>query len=324
MVLNKIRAVVGEELDRVNNLIMESLKSDVELLNGINSYIYERKGKQLRPLLSLLAAKASGELTLNSYACAAVVEIIHTATLLHDDVADNAAKRRGSESVQARFSPGFSVLTGDYWLSKALALLVESNDMTLIGYVTTAVQQLSEGELFQLEKAENLDTSKLDYIEIVSKKTSSLFAAAIVGGAHSVGASKEVKRAMANYAYYLGVAFQIRDDVFDYIPSLDTGKEFGKDIKDKKLTLPLICALDSCDKEKKEEIINFIKESKSDNPALVKEVFAFVKEFDGLGGAESVMEEYSKQAVASLEVVEESPYKSTLIEIAHYVGKRAN
>ncbi len=315
--------MVADEMVKVNSLIQSVLASDIALLNQVNNYIYDVKGKQLRPLLSLLAAKASAEqLTEMSYGCAVVAEIIHTATLLHDDVADNAHTRRGSDTVQYRFSPGFSVLTGDYWLSKALALLVEQEDLELMQLFATAVQQLSEGELFQLEKAEDLDTNKEDYIAIVTNKTSSLFIAAIVGGAHSVAASKEVKETMRNYAFNLGVAFQIRDDIFDYLPDLNTGKEVGSDIKDKKMTLPLICALENSPEGDAKAMVDYIKRSEGDDPKLVEEVFAFVDKYQGVARAEESMLDYSNRAIVNISGIRDSIYKESLKSLASYVGER--
>lgn len=322
MDINEIKDSVAPGLRRVNDLIRSTLESEVFLLNTINEYLHDIKGKQLRPLLSLLSGMACGIPDEKTYRCAAVAEMIHTATLLHDDVADDAPQRRGSQTVQSRFSPASSVLTGDYWLAKALSLLVSQNDNKLMGFYTKAVQDLSEGELLQMQKATSLDTTKEDYLSIISKKTSSLFIAAIAGAAYSAGAPEKVINCMERYAYHLGVAFQIRDDIFDYMPDLDTGKNAGTDIREKKLTLPLICALNTAGKERGNSILSFIKESREGDPTLVQRTFAFVDEYDGVGCAQSVLCEHSDKAIEALSILEDSVYKFELERVARYVGER--
>lgn len=322
MDLKIIQELLKEDIQKVNNLIKVSLKSNVELLNTINSYLYEEKGKQLRPLLSLTTAKACGATTNKTYLCAAVVEMIHTATLLHDDVADNAPQRRGAETVQSKFSPASSVLTGDYWLSKALSLLVKENDITLMGFFTNAVEDLSEGELFQMQKAISLDTTEEDYLGIISKKTSSLFISAIAGAAYCSGASQKIIDQMKDYAYHLGIAFQIRDDIFDYTPEIKTGKNAGTDIKEKKITLPLICALNTCSQIEREAMLNFIKGSKDQEEPLISKTFNFVKQYSGVTYAQEVLTKHSKMAIASLSDLAESEFKNELANIAMYVGTR--
>lgn len=322
MEITDIKASVAPDLEVVNNLIKSTLKSDVYLLNDINNYLFDTKGKQLRPLLSLLAAKAYGTPTQKTYGCAAVAEMIHTATLLHDDVADNAPQRRGVETVQSKFSPAFSVLTGDYWLAKALSLLVTQQDTHLLGFFTRAVENLSEGELFQMQKADSLDTTEADYITIVSNKTSSLFIASIAGAAYSAGAPEDVVEAMEQYALHLGIAFQIRDDIFDYMPELDTGKRSGTDIKEKKITLPLIHALEVAPEHDSKKILWQIKSSPQGSEPLVEEVFAFVQEYQGINRAQQSLERHSSKAIEALCILKESPFKDELERIARYVGER--
>jgi len=318
----QIKELVKDDLDKVNNLIRETLRSEVELLNTINGYLFQTSGKQLRPLLSLLAAGACGGVKSATISCAAVAELIHTATLLHDDVADRSERRRGSPTVQSAFSPASSVLTGDYWLAKALSLLVKESDPHLMGFYTKAVEELSEGELFQLQKASSMDTTEEDYLHIIARKTSSLFVAAVGGAAYSAGASNDITEGMVNYAYHLGIAFQIRDDIFDYMPDLDTGKNAGTDIREKKITLPLICALNSCSTAEREEMMSFIKNSDFNEDSLVNRTIEFVKQKKGINCAQNALMRHSGLAIDALKVLEDSIYKRELSDIALYVGNR--
>lgn len=322
MDLKSIQELLKEDIKKVNYLIKDSLNSTVELLNTINNYLFEEKGKQLRPLLSLTTAKACGSIGNKTYLCAAVVEMIHTATLLHDDVADNAPQRRGVDTVQSKFTPASSVLTGDYWLAKAFSLLVGEGDAKLMGFFSTAVEDLAEGELFQMQKSMSLDTTQEDYLNIISGKTSSLFIAAIAGAAYCSGASASIIEEMREYAYHLGIAFQIRDDIFDYTPEMETGKNAGTDIKEKKITLPLICALNSCTSLERESMLDFIKSSHDYEESLVSRTFNFVKQYSGVTYSQEVLVRHSKLAIASLENLPESAYKKELANIALYVGTR--
>jgi octaprenyl-diphosphate synthase len=322
MNLPEIQKEVRDDIDKVNLLIGETLKSNVTLLNTINDYLFRSKGKQLRPLLAILSARACGDPTEITYKCAAVAEMIHTATLLHDDVADDAPERRGNETVQSRYSPASSVLTGDYWLAKALSVLVEANNIEVMGFYTRAVQDLAEGELFQMQKAVNLDTTLDDYLDIVSRKTSSLFIAAVAGGAYSSGASAAQIEAMHNYAYHLGVAFQIRDDIFDYMPSLDTGKKAGTDIREKKITLPLICALEASDTQERMKMLDDIKGYSPGDDSLVSRTFEFVRKYSGTSEAQEILVKHSGLAVSFLSVLPDSLFRRRLEDIAVYVGER--
>jgi len=272
--------------------------------------------------LSLATAKACGVVGSKAYLCAAGVEMIHTATLLHDDVADNAPQRRGVDTIQSKFSPASSVLTGDYWLAKAFSLLVKESDATLLGFFINAVEDLSEGELFQMQKSISLDTTEEDYLTIISRKTSSLFTAAIAGGAYCSGASSNLIEEMKQYAYHLGIAFQIRDDIFDYTPEINSGKNSGTDIREKKLTLPLIFALNSCSLHERERMLKFIRTSQNNEENLVNETFNFVKKYSGVLYSQGVLTEHSKMAVASLENLKESKFKEELAHMAMYVGTR--
>ncbi|MFA5712561.1 MAG: polyprenyl synthetase family protein [Bacteroidales bacterium] len=322
MTIDKIKLSLESNLKEVNTLIETSLRSDVELIDSINQYLYGVKGKQLRMVLALLSAKACGTVAASTLTCAAVVEMIHTATLLHDDVADNAPQRRGYRTVQSLYSPASSVLMGDYWLSKAILLLLSRKDFKLIQFFSTAVQELSEGELLQIQKSQSLDTTREDYINIVGKKTSSLFVAAIAGGAYSSGASQQVIEAMENYAYLLGVAFQIRDDIFDYSPHLDTGKLPGSDIRERKLTLPLLCALEEGPKEEGEELLGFIAQEDVEESLLVEKSLSFVERYSGVAKAQQQLFRYTGRARDSLLPLTDSIHKERLKRITHFVEER--
>ncbi len=322
MDLDIVRKLVDLDIKEVDSLILSSLKSEVPLLDTINDYLFKIKGKKIRPLLGILAAYSCGEVSRSTIICAAVSEMIHTATLLHDDVADNSLIRRGNDTIQSLFSPAASVLTGDYWLAKALSLLVSQKDYQLMGFYTKAVEDLSEGELFQMQKAESTDTTLDDYINIIARKTSSLFVATISACVYTSGASNSIIKAMSNYAYYLGIAFQIRDDIFDYLPEIDTGKKSGEDIKEKKITLPLICALNSAPKYRREVMLDLIKKADYDDDSLSRETYVFVNEHNGVCGAQEILEEYSNKAIESLSVLKESEYKKELEKLALYVGTR--
>ncbi|HCT95179.1 MAG: hypothetical protein A2X19_02360 [Bacteroidetes bacterium GWE2_39_28] len=322
MEISKIQDRIKVDLLEVNNLIKESLESNVELLNTINKYLFELKGKQIRPILSLVSAKACGIPNSLTISCAAVAEMIHTATLLHDDVADNSSHRRGSPTVQNMYSPASSVLTGDYWLSKALSLIVKQHNPRVMGFFTKAVEELSEGELFQIQKASRLDTTEEDYYYIISRKTSSLFVASVASAVYSAGASESLISDLSKYAYHLGIAFQIRDDVFDYMPDLDTGKMAGTDIKEKKITLPLISAFKNSSPAERDEMLKFIKDTDGDSNSLVDKTLEFVKRFSGIESAQKSLAQHSRMAIEALDNLNDSEYKKELETLALYVGNR--
>lgn len=322
MDLEIVRRLVDSDIKEVDQLISDCLKSEVKLLDTINDYLFKIKGKRIRPLLGILAAHSCGIVSKKTIVCAAVSEMIHTATLLHDDVADNSLIRRGNKTIQSLFSPAASVLTGDYWLSKALSLLVSQEDYQLMGFYTKAVEDLSEGELFQMQKAESSDTTQDDYINIIARKTSSLFVATISACVYTSGASQSIIESMSNYAYYLGISFQIRDDIFDYLPEIDTGKKSGEDIKEKKITLPLICALNVSPLEEKQKMLELIKDSDYDDESLSKVTYDFVNKYCGVLCAQNILSDYSKKAIESLEALDESEYKKELEKLALYVGTR--
>ncbi len=321
MEIKGINSNIDKEWQNFQEIMKDNLDSSSSLLNTINSYLLDNKGKQIRPLLSILSAKACGKSNDLSVTCAVVAEMIHTATLLHDDVADNASYRRGAPTVQTTFSPAASILTGDYWLAKALSLLVKKPNPNILGFFTKTVEDLSEGELIQMQKAESLDTTEEDYYNIIYRKTASLFVAAIKSAVYSVGSSEDVLFSMERYAYHLGIAFQIRDDIFDYMPQLNTGKPAGGDIKEKKITLPLICALNCATSEERESLISMMRET-TDEERLVDEASNLIDKYYGIELAQAALSGHCKSAEDSLSILNESLYKSDLIKLARYVGER--
>ncbi len=322
MDLSKIQRLIGEDFDKVNSLIKRNLESEVEYLNTINSYLFHQKGKQIRPLLSLVTAKACGEINDLTICCAAVSEMVHTATLLHDDVADNSAVRRGAPTVHNKFSPASSILMGDFWLAKALSLLVKQKNTRILDFFTAAVEELTEGELFQMQKALKLDTTENDYLSIITRKTSSLFVATAGSSAYSAGADEITIEKMSRYAYNLGIAFQIRDDIFDYTPNYNTGKNTGSDIREKKITLPLIYAFKKANHKESDELLKIIKETKMVDDVLANKTIDFVNCNNGTVLAQETLSKYSQMAIDSLTGIKESMFKDELVEIAVYVGTR--
>ena len=333
MRLDAIKLELGKDWEGYGQAIRNALYHNNKLLTKINEYIIDTAGKQLRPILCLLSAQASGTVSQMSYECAAVCEIIHTATLLHDDVADNGDIRRGVPTVKAAFSPAASVLTGDYWLAKGLYVLIEKCNTGILELFTKALHDLSVGEIIQMEKAEELDTTLKDYYKIIECKTASLFVAAVKSGAMSAGADKEKVDALAEYAYHLGVAFQMRDDIFDYSPKMDTGKLAGADLKERKITLPLLCALSKNPHQEKDmrDLIQGIDNSitkgekitESDKEIITK-VTEFVNSSNGIADAQGILENHIAKATAAIASLPESIAKQRLVQLAEYVGTRNN
>lgn len=341
MDINLIKESLGEHWFGYRKALSEALKNDSKLLSDINSYLIGSRGKELRPILSLLSSKICEGVSLSgrkvnyeSYCCAAVAEMIHTATLLHDDVADNGKIRHGVPTVVAEYSPAASVLSGDYWLAKALFLLSDKCEKRVLEAYTNTVRELSIGELIQMEKADSLDTTESDYYNIIQKKTASLFMAAVTGGAISTGASDYHLNKIIEYARQLGIAFQIRDDIFDYSPQLNTGKEAGADILERKITLPLLCAMKSAGENKSAEIISavstiadskiLIGQARAEDLSVARMISRFVMENGGILAAQVILKEHIEAAIASIEEFPASEAKEHLVAIAEYVGIRNN
>lgn len=296
--IRQIQEPIREELAGFEVRFREQIRSRVFLLNTITSYIVKRKGKQIRPMFVFLSAMASGGVTEASYRGAGLIELLHTATLVHDDVVDDSSYRRGFFSVNALWKNKIAVLVGDYLLSRGLLLSVENGDFELLRLVSEAVREMSEGELLQIEKARRLDITEAVYYDIIRQKTATLIAACCAVGAASAGASAPVVQTMKEFGTLTGMAFQIKDDLFDY-GSDDVGKPLGIDIKEKKMTLPLIYALSRSDWSEKRHIIGLVK-NESEKPEKVREVIEFVRRKGGLVYAEGVMRDFAGRATAML------------------------
>lgn len=298
------------------------MASNVALLDRITYYIIKRKGKQLRPMLVFLTAKMLGETNESTYRGAALIELMHTATLVHDDVVDDSDQRRGFFSLNALWKNKVAVLVGDYLLSKVLLLSVENEEYQLLKIVSTAVREMSEGELLQIEKARRLDITEDIYFEIIRQKTASLIASCCGTGAASVTDDQEVIDKMIAFGEALGIAFQIKDDLFDYETEAKTGKPTGIDIKEQKMTLPLIYALQNCSKKDKRFMMNVVKRHNRDRKK-VEQVMHLVKSTGGMEYAQKRMKEYHQKA---LDILKEFPHgvaKQSLQQLSDYVILRS-
>ncbi|MGB1404824.1 MAG: polyprenyl synthetase family protein [Flavobacteriaceae bacterium] len=321
-VVEQIKKPIYKEMELFEEKFTESMSSKVALLNRITHFIVNRKGKQMRPMFVFLVAKLTGNGKINerTYRGASVIELIHTATLVHDDVVDDSNKRRGFFSINALWKNKIAVLVGDYLLSKGLLLSIENEDFDLLKIISVAVREMSQGELLQIEKSRDLDITEVVYYEIIRQKTATLLAACCAMGAQSVGAPEEDVKKMHQFGELLGMAFQIKDDLFDY-GDQQIGKPRGIDIKEKKMTLPLIYTLNKVDSKERRGIINTIKNHNTDK-AKVKALIAQVKSEGGLDFAIQKMEAYKKQALALLEEFPKNEYRSALALMLNYVTER--
>ena len=318
--LNTIKEPIDEELRVFETRFREAMRSPVPLLDKITFYIVRRKGKQVRPMFVFLAAKACGGVTDATYTAASLVELLHTATLVHDDVVDDSYERRGFFSINALWKNKIAVLVGDYLFSQGMLLALRSKQYQLLEIVSDAVKAMSEGELLQIEKARRLDIEEDVYYEIIRQKTASLIAAACSAGAASATKDPEVIERMRLFGEKIGIAFQIRDDLFDFGTD-DVGKPLGIDIKEKKLTLPLIYALRQASESDRRRIIKTIRRH-SDKPDRVQEVVAFVRGSGGLEYARNAMEDYRRQAFELLHAFPESPARQSLADLVTFVTER--
>ena len=299
----------------------ESLNSNVALLDRIMYYIIKRKGKQMRPMFVFLSAKLFGKFQENTYRAASMIELLHTATLVHDDVIDEANFRRGFFSINALWKNKIAVLVGDFLLSRGLLLAVKNKEFNLLEIMSTAVQDMSEGELLQIEKARKLDITEDVYFNIIRQKTATLIAACCASGANSAGQNKQVVEKMRLFGEKAGIAFQIKDDLFDYVQSSLIGKPTGIDIREQKMTLPLIYTLNSVDTKLKKYIVNIVKNYHT-NDKKVAEVIKLVKENGGLEYAEKIMEIYHKEAMDILNDFENNEANKSLGLLLDYVVNR--
>ena len=303
------------------NKFKKSLKTTVPLLDKIMHYIIKRKGKQMRPMFVFLCAKLFGETKESAYTAASLIELLHTATLVHDDVIDESNFRRGVFSINALWKNKISVLVGDFLLSRGLLLAVEKNEFELLKIVSHAVKDMSEGELLQIEKTRKLNITEEVYYEIIRKKTAALISACCAAGASSSKTNSENISQMKIFGEKVGIAFQIKDDLFDYTQSPLIGKPTGLDIREKKMTLPLIYTLNQVNKQEKSFIINTIKND-SKNSKKVEQIINLVKENKGLEFAENKMNEYYSESIKLLEKFDDNEAKDSLKKLVEFVVKR--
>jgi octaprenyl-diphosphate synthase len=319
--IEQIKAPIAKEMDKFESTFRNSMKSSVPLLNTITHYIVKRKGKQMRPMVVFLTSGMCGGITESTFRAAALIELLHTATLVHDDVVDDSNERRGFFSINALWKNKIAVLVGDYLLSRGLLLSVEHGEFDLLKITSNAVREMSEGELMQMEKARRLDIKEDMYFTIIRQKTASLIASCCAAGACSAGGNIETIEKMRLLGETIGIAFQIKDDLFDYELTNKTGKPSGADIKERKMTLPLINALQTTDEATKKRIINIVKNNNND-PKKVAEVIDFVLHSGGMEYALNKMNEYRDKALAMLQTIPESEYKKSFIELIRFTTER--
>ena len=319
--LTRIKKPVETEMAEFEAYFRRTMRSEIPLLNIILNYILRRKGKQMRPLLVFLTAKLNGTIAEATYIAATFIELLHTASLVHDDVVDDANERRGALSINALWNSKIAVLVGDYLLSKGMLISVEKNRFDMLEIVSDAVKSMSEGELLQLQKARKLNIKEEDYFKIIISKTAALLSACTACGARSVTDDAETILLMKDFGENIGIAFQIRDDLLDYEGTGLTGKTAGNDIKEKKITLPLIHALEQSENSKRRHILSIVKNKKK-TKSEINEVISFVSDYGGMDYAERKMNQYRDKALAILDTYPESEVKESLREFVHYTTSR--
>ena len=319
--INKIKSPIKLEMSLFEEKFKESLKTNVSLLDKIMHYIIKRKGKQMRPMFVFLCAKSFDKITDSTYNAASMIELLHTATLVHDDVIDESNFRRGFFSINALWKNKIAVLVGDFLLSRGLLLAVEKEEFQLLKIVSRAVKEMSEGELLQIEKTRRLNITEEIYFEIIRKKTATLIAACCESGASSINTTTDNIESMRLFGENAGIAFQIKDDLFDYTQSPIIGKPTGLDIREKKMTLPLIYTLNKVDKKTKKFIINTIKKD-SKNQIKITEIINIVKDEGGLIYAEEKMKTYYKKGIEILNKLKQNDAVKSLHLLMDYVVNR--
>jgi octaprenyl-diphosphate synthase len=318
---DKIKLPIEKELNDFEPYFKKSLQSDVPLLATILNYLYRTKGKQLRPMFVFLSAKLHGETNEFSQLAACSVELLHTATLVHDDVVDESYERRGSFSVNALWRNKLAVLVGDFILAKGLQLQLENKKYNFLHLISRAVQDMAEGEILQMKKSRKLDITDEIYFEIIRKKTASLIATSMAIGTASVTADEETIEKMYRIGQDAGIAFQIKDDIFDYQSKGILGKPTGNDIKEKKITLPLLYVLNQAEPSEKRRILGLVKH-KNKNTAVVNELIQMVKNKGGLDYAEQKMNEFREKAIDGLMEFNDCAARNSLIDLMNYITTR--
>ena len=319
-IIEQLKRPIREEMELFEGRFSKAMSSKVALLNRITHYIVNRKGKQMRPMFVFLTAKLLGKTNERTFRAASVIELIHTATLVHDDVVDDSDKRRGFFSINALWKNKIAVLVGDYLLSKGLLLCIDNKDFDLLELISVAVREMSEGELLQIEKARSLDITEMIYYEVIRKKTATLIASCCALGACSVGASQNDIKKMKYFGEKIGMAFQIKDDLFDY-GQQRIGKPTGIDIRERKMTLPLIYALEHASPSERRWLKRNLKKNNK-NKKIVKEVIAYVKTKGGLEYSINKMHEFQQEAISILDSFPASDSKDSLKKLVSYVIDR--
>lgn len=318
--LKDIQAPVAAEMEVFEKKFRESMKSKVMLLDKITGYIVRRKGKQMRPLFVFLTAGATGTINDTTHRGASLIELLHTATLVHDDIVDDSNIRRGFFSINALWKNKIAVLVGDFLFARGMLLSMEHNDIDLLRITTEPVKEMSEGELLQIAKSKTLDITEEVYYEVIRQKTASLIKSCCKVGASSSGADEETIEKMGEFGLAVGMAFQIKDDLFDY-GTFEIGKPRGIDIKEKKMTLPLIYALNNASKSEKRKIKKLVRQSNK-KPRAVQEVIDFVKKSGGIDYTIGVMESFHTKAKAVLSTLPDTPYRSSLEQLVQFTIER--
>ena len=326
MSIKEIQELFQPQMKMVESFIDDALRSDIRLLDSTNRMLRERPGKMLRPLLGILTAGACGKRTVDSIRFAAAAELLHNATLLHDDVVDGATERRGRPTVSQILSGPAAVLIGDFWLTRSMQVILGADKYSerVLRVFAATLADLSEGEMLQLQKAAQADTTEDDYITIIFDKTASLFQATAESAAISVEAPDEYLEAVVSYARKLGIAFQIKDDIFDYAPSSgNLGKPVGQDLREQKITQPLLSALYTAPAEEERKIRPLLGQL-ADHPDIIPQIVEFVQKYNGVELAAGVMDSYINGALESLRCLPPSREKEALVALAHFVGEREN
>jgi octaprenyl-diphosphate synthase len=319
--LDRIRQPISEELIQFEQYFKENMKTQVPLLDVVIKYVMKRKGKQMRPILVLLITKLFGKPNDSTYTAAALIEILHTASIIHDDVVDDSHERRGFFSVNAIWKSKIAVLLGDYLLAKGMLLALSKKEYEILNIVADAVREMSEGELLQIRNSRKLSIVEEEYYEIIRKKTAALISCCSSCGAKSVGMDDNTVKQMHDFGELLGIAFQIKDDLLDYQLNSLKGKPTGNDLKEKKLTLPLIHALEIADSTDKKKILSILNNSKI-NSVKFTEIYRLIIKYNGLSYSEQKMKEYSTKAIESLYPFSGSELYDSLKDFIYYVTER--
>lgn len=314
-----IKAPIAKELVEFQKVFKQSVKTDISLLNAVNAYIFRKKGKQLRPVLVLLAAKLCGGITRRSYTSATLVELFHTATLLHDDVVDDALQRRGITSVYAIWKSKIAILVGDFLLSKSMLVALQAKEFALLEIVSDAVKEISEGELLQLDKVRRQENTKEAYFTIIKKKTAALFAACAQAGAASATGDEKKQQQLYQYGLHLGIAFQMQDDLLDFDKTNALGKLLYNDLKERKMTLPFMHALQQSEESK--HYLRLFKKKKKTQTEL-QQLAAFIIENKGVSYTQEQMKNYREKALSYLDGFDNCPAKESLQQLAYFATTR--